>query len=118
MDFRKKLCAATFFLVIIAQVILGYVIKNVYGTNDGYWYGFILYILVPTMPFLVGLKKIHISYDFAIFILYFTICIAVQISTKNSETGQIFLWHPLWVMFLTIPVYHIFTSKERGEINK
>ena len=57
MDFRKKLCAATFFLVVIAHMILGYILKQFTGSNDGYLYGFLLYILVPTMPFLVGLKK-------------------------------------------------------------
>ena len=116
MDFRKKLCAATFFLVVIAHVILGYTLKQVYGSNDGYTYGFLLYILVPAMPFLVGLKKIHISYEFAILVIYFTICISVQIATKNLESGQIFLWHPLWVLFLTIPVYHIFVTKPIGNI--
>ena len=111
MDFRKILCAATFFLVIFAHMLLGFTLKEVTGSNEGYTYGFFLYILVPAMPFLVGLKRIHISYEFAILVLYFTICIAVQMTTKNLESGQIKLWHPLWVMLLRIPVYHIFKDK-------
>lgn len=111
MDFRKKLCAATFFLVMIAHVILGYTLKQITGTNDGYSYGFLLYILVPSMPFLVGLKRINISYEFAILVIYFSICITVQLTTKNLVTGPVRLWHPLWVLFLTIPVYHIFKEK-------
>lgn len=117
-DFRKKLCAATFFLVVIAHMILGFTLKHFTGSNDGYWYGFCLYILVPAMPFLVGLKKIRISFEFAILVLYFTICISVQVCTKDSPTGQLFLWHPLWVMFLLIPVYHIFVTKPRGKIGE
>lgn len=111
MDFRKKLCAATFFLVVIAHMILGYILKQFTGSNYGYTYGFLLYILVPTMPFLVGLKRIHISYEFAMFIIYFTVCISVQVATSSLENGPLYLWHPLWVIFLTIPIYHIFRSK-------
>ena len=111
MDFRKRLCAATLFLVIIAHVLLGFALKEIYASNDGYTYGFLLYILVPAMPFLVGLKKIQISYEFAILVIYFTICISVQVATKALETGPVYLWHPLWVLFLTIPVYHIFSTK-------
>ncbi|MBE6143510.1 MAG: hypothetical protein E7177_05970 [Erysipelotrichaceae bacterium] len=118
MDFRKKLCAATFFLVVIAHMILGYTLKHFTGSSDGYWYGFLLYILVPAMPFLVGLKKIKISFEFAIAVIYFTICISVQVATKGAEGGQIFLWHPLWVLFLLIPVYHIFVTKPRGNIEE
>lgn len=111
MDFRKKLCAATFFIVVIVHVLLGYILKRYTGSNEGYKYGFFLYILVPAMPFLVGLKKINITYEFAILVLYFTICISVQITTSHLESGQVLLWHPLWVMFLTIPIYHIFKDK-------
>ena len=118
MDFRKKLCAATFFIVVILHVVLGYLLHHFTGSPDGYYYGFLLYILVPAMPFLVGLKQIHISYEFAILVLYFTICLSVQLTTKNTESGSVYLWHPLWVMFLTIPIYHIFKTKPRGEINK
>ena len=113
MEFRKKLCAATFFLVVIAHMILGFTLQHFTGSSDGYWYGFFLYILVPAMPFLVGLKKIKISFEFAILVLYFTICISVQVATKDASTGQVFLWHPLWVLFLLIPVYHIFASKPK-----
>ena len=118
MDFRKKLCAATFFIVVILHVILGYLLHHFTGSPDGYYYGFLLYILVPAMPFLVGLKQIHISYEFSILVLYFTICLSVQLTTKNTESGTVYLWHPLWVMFLTIPIYHIFNTKPRGQINK
>ena len=62
MDFRKKLCAATFFLVIIAHMLLGFTLKELTGSNEGYTYGFFLYILVPAMPFLVGLKKLNIYF--------------------------------------------------------
>lgn len=97
-------------------MILGFVLKEVTGSSDGYYYGFLLYILVPAMPFLVGLKRIRISYEFAMLVLYFTICISVQLTTKNLESGTIYLWHPLWVIFLTIPIYHIFVDKPIGNI--
>lgn len=64
------------------------------------------------MPFLIGLKKIHISYDVAICLIYVIVCLVVQIATKNSESGVLRLWHPLWVIFLTIPIYHIFVRNK------
>ena len=109
MTLRKKICSATIFLCIIANVLLGYLVNRFTGSNEGYYYGFLLYILVPVMPFLVGLKKIHITYEFALLVIYITVCVTVQIATKNSE-NPVLLWHPGWVIFLTIPIYHIFRS--------
>lgn len=109
MTFRKKVCSATIFFCIIAHILLGYFTKAYTGSNDGYWFGFLFYILVPVMPFLVGLKKFHISYEFGCLLIYLIVCITVQVATKDSSS-PLQLWHPGWVIFLTIPIYHIFKS--------
>ena len=46
MTLRKKICSATIFLCIIAHVLLGYLVNRFTGSNEGYYYGFLLYILV------------------------------------------------------------------------
>lgn len=90
-SFQKKMCAISLFLAIIAYVLISYY------TSCWTWTLFI-FLLVPLMPFLVGLKKISLSYDLFIVVLYLVIGFAF---------GG---WHPWWVLFLTIPIYHIFVD--------
>ena len=118
MSVRKKICSVTIFVCIIVHILLGYLLKRFYGTNAGYGYGAFIYLLVPLMPFLVGLKRIKISYSFAIAILYVVICLTVQLATKNLESGPVKLWHPLWLMFLTIPIYYTFQIKSPWKKDK
>lgn len=88
-SFQLKMCGVSTFLAIIAYVLVGYY------TSCWTWSLFI-FAIIPLMPFLVGLKKIHISYDLIIVAIYLVLGFTIN--------G----WHPWWVLFLTIPVYHIF----------
>lgn len=88
-SFQLKMCAASALISTIAYVLIGYY------TNCWTWTIFI-FLLVPLMPFLVGLKKLKLSYDFLVVIIYLVLGFAFD--------G----WHPWWVLFLTIPIYHIF----------
>ena len=88
-SFQKKMCAAAVFIAVISYVLISYF------TSCWTWTLFI-FLIIPFMPFLVGLKRIKFSYDLLVIIAYLIIGFAA---------GG---WHPWWVLFLTIPVYHIF----------
>ncbi len=90
---RKRICGVTIFICLIAYILIGY-----YGTkanfNHPWAYGALVFLLVPLMPVLLGLKKLYFSYTLIVIIAYLVI-------------GFVFHgWHPWWVLFLTIPVYY------------
>lgn len=97
---RRRICASVLFLAVIAYVLIGYF--------TGCWtWSLFVFLSVPAMPFLLGLKRIHISYEFIVLVVYLTLGFSIH--------G----WHPWWVLFLTIPVYHILFRHpviEHGEI--
>jgi hypothetical protein len=100
MKIREKIVAITPFICLIAFVLIGY--------YTGKWHpAWTVFILIPLMPFLVGLQKIRITYPLFILIVY----IVLGIIFKDKW------WHPGWVIFLTIPVYYIlfgnFKNKEK-----
>ena len=92
LTFRKKLCASMVFLTIIAYVLVSYYLKCWNWT-------LFIFLAIPVSPFILGLEKIHINYELIIVILYLFLGF------------QFNLWHPYWVLFLTIPVYYILFSK-------
>lgn len=88
-SFQRKMCAISCFLAIILYVLVGYY------TSCWTW-TLAFFLLIPLMPFLVGLQKISLSYDLFVVIAYLILGFTI---------GG---WHPWWVLFLTIPIYHIF----------
>ena len=56
------------------------------------------------MPIILGVKKIRNIYSFLCIVIYILLGILWN------------LWHPGWIIFLTIPVVAIFTSKSKVEI--
>jgi len=85
---RARICACTLFIAIIAYILIGYYL-------DEWAWSLFVFAIVPLMPFALGLKRIHISYELVVVAVYLTLGFAID--------G----WHPWWVLFLTIPVYHI-----------
>ena len=85
---RKRISACVFYLCIIAYVLIGYY------TKEWRWSLFV-FLAVPVVPVLLGLKGLNISFEVLVLVAYLSI---------GFSTGQ---WHPWWVLFLTIPVYHI-----------
>lgn len=102
MSWRKKIVAITPFVCTIAFIIL---------LELGYAHpGWMLFLLIPIMPFLVGVKQIRYSYSVIVALLY----IAIGFLTKWS-----WRWHPGWVIFLTIPIYEIlFNPKDKAIAKK
>lgn len=90
-NFRKRLMAATPIMCVIAFLLLGCI-------WDLWHPGWMVFFLIPIMPFLIGYKKMHITYPLVCAIAYLIMGIGFD------------LWHPGWIIFLTIPVFDIFTK--------
>lgn len=90
MNARKKIIAITPFVCAIAFIFLVY-----YGYANPGW---MVFLLIPVSPFLVGEKKIKFSYPLFTAIIYLIIGFTFK------------WWHPGWVIFLTIPIYYILVA--------
>ena len=90
---RKKVVEATPIFCLIVFLAVGFCF-------DAWHPGWLVFVLIPIMPFLVGYKKIKFTYGSFIAVAY----VAVGLIFK--------VWHPTWIIFLTIPIYHIFVDKE------
>ena len=87
----------TTFGVVIAYILLGSLL-NLWGQ------AWTLFLLIPILPsFAEAIEKrnanIFVYPVFAAFV-YLTLCAWILPAYNIS------LWHPLWVIFLTIPVYY------------
>ncbi|CCV64609.1 conserved hypothetical protein [Alteracholeplasma palmae J233] len=87
-DYRLRIIAATPMISILLFLILGFFFNL--------WHpGWIVFLLVPAMPFILGLKKITASYSLLCLIIYIVL-------------GVVFnLWHPGWIIFLLVPILNI-----------
>ena len=88
----------TTFGAIIAYILL--------GTLAGLWgQAWVLFLLIPIAPSvseaIINKNLNMFAYPVFIVFLYFTLCMWVL-----PEAVGKYYWHPLWVMFLTIPVYY------------
>ena len=87
----------TTFGVIIAYILLG-TLANLWGQA---WTLFLLIPLVPTLAEAIIFRNGNIfAYPIFVAFVYLTLCAWIL-----PEFG-ITMWHPLWVMFLTVPVYY------------
>ena len=87
----------TTFGVIIAYILLG----TILGLWGQAWTLFLLIPLVPTLAEAIIFRNGNIfAYPIFVAFIYLTLCAWVL-----PEFG-ISMWHPLWVMFLTVPVYY------------
>jgi hypothetical protein len=93
MNWKKKIVAITPFICVICFVIL---------LEMGYAHpGWLVFLLIPIMPFLVGVKHIRFSYALIVTAIYVSIGVFTNWSWR---------WHPGWIIFLTIPVYQILVN--------
>ena len=84
--------------VVIAYILLG-VTLGLWGQA---WVLFLLIPVVPTISEAIINKNLNIfAYPIFVAFLYLTLCAWVLPATIGQG-----LWHPLWVMFLTIPIYY------------
>ena len=102
---RRKWAAAIPFIVLIIYVLLAYCLDNFTDYEHPYTISLLVFLIVLFDNQIVGLEKFKIGYPLLVLIIY----IVVSIFTH--------LWHPLWVIFITIPIYYIFFGdKKIGEL--
>lgn len=81
--------------VIIAYLLLGFLIKDGTGWRN-YWVLFLLIPIAPTiLPAIYYRKFTAFAYPIAATMVYLSLGMFLD------------LWHPTWIIFLTIPVYYI-----------
>lgn len=97
MDSKRKIIAITPFICIIVFVLARYLLieNNLQSELKWTW---LIFVLIPIMPYAVGIRKLYFTYP--------VLCVAIYL-----VLGLCFnLWHPGWIVFLTIPVYYILRS--------
>ena len=91
-DLKARILSAVPIFCLIVYLILGF------GFN--LWHpGWLVFLLVPLMPVLLGYKKFRFSYPLFCIVTYIILGLTV-------DWG----WHPGWIIFLTIPIVSIFTA--------
>ena len=90
--------AFTVFGVVIAYILLG----SLLGLWAKAWVLFLLIPIVPSLMEAIFNKNLsHFAYPVFVAFVYLLVCCWIL---------DFSLWHPMWVIFLTIPIYYAFTS--------
>jgi len=104
-ELQDKWIAATPIICTIVYFIQAFILDKYTNVSKPYLLSLIVFIFVPLSYYIVGLKKFKFIYPMFIVLFYLGLC-----AFLDGAFG-ISLWHPLWVLILTIPIYYIFTSK-------
>ena len=97
---REKRCNATItgvfsLLAVIAYLILGFCLKN----GKGWSCGWILFLLIPVVS-----SGIEAFYYKRVAAFAYPVLVTAIYCALGMIRG---LWHPTWVIFITIPIYYI-----------
>lgn len=92
------LVPATVFLSTIAYLLLGFFLPN----NTGWQYWWVVFFLIPIVAQLCSMVRTKTLNTFP---MVFFCCIAFFLT--SFYTGY---WHPMWVVFLLVPLYHAVVS--------
>jgi hypothetical protein len=98
MTLRNKILAATPLLAVFTFLLLIFVIEVPAK------FAWMVFLMIPIMPYLVGKKQIRLSFGLFVTIIYIILGFAFD------------WWHPGWIIFLLIPVFHIFFTKSKIEV--
>ena len=97
-SFRRRVVAVTPLVCVLVFLFLGF--------QFDLWHpGWLVFLLVPIMPILVGIKKIKWSFSFIISIIYLILGLGFG------------YWHPGWLIFLLIPIYYTLFPSGRFKKN-
>lgn len=81
------------FLALLALILIGVFVPDGWSWS---WTFFLLVPIVSCMPMVIRKKKASIfPFPLLVTFVYMFVCLAITP-----------IWHPLWVVFLTIPVYY------------
>ncbi|MDD3192012.1 MAG: hypothetical protein PHP41_04605 [Bacilli bacterium] len=97
MTFRAKIMAITPMICTIAFLAFGFL-------WDKWHPGWMIFFLIPIMPFLLGYKKIKFTVPLVILIVYLILGFGFE------------AWHPGWIVFLLIPVIQILITPTKKEL--
>ncbi len=99
MSFRNRVIAVTPMICVFFFLLLGF--------GWGLWHpGWIVFILIPIMPYLVGKRKIRLSIPLIITVIYLILGFGWN------------LWHPGWIIFLLIPVFTTLIGRSTLTVEK
>lgn len=94
-------------LVVLAYLLLGF---NLELWNKA-WVLFLLVIIIPSIFTAIRKKNLN-KFSFSVFVVFIYLLICCWIYDFN-------MWHPLWAMFFSIPIYysllHLFKKKSGKE---
>lgn len=112
---KRKWVAAIPFICVIVFFLLSYCLE-ILKVPNAYGWSSLVFLIIPLAGYIVGLKKFRLSFPILISVIYVVVCLVASAASNR----EILLWHPLWVIFLTIPIYYIFfgekiTKKRVGE---
>ena len=87
------LSSSTAILVVIAYLLLGFL------TTEGFRYYWPLFLAIPVVPsFVTAIEKKNMgAFAYPVFVAMVYCFLGMFLE----------LWHPLWILFITIPVYYI-----------
>lgn len=99
LDWRKRLIAATPLISLLIYLSIG----NFAGIWDK---SLLIFLLIPAMPTILGMRTIKITFTLIIVIIYIVIGVAFD------------LWHPGWLIFMLIPIYYILFGRVGIQIER
>ncbi len=88
LDWRKRLIAATPLICLLAYLAIGFM-------ADIWDKSLLVFLLIPTMPTILGVKTIRITFSLIVVVIFLVLGFAFN------------LWHPAWLLFFLIPIYYI-----------
>ena len=101
-DRKQRINALVSLLTTIGVVITYILLGSLAGLWGQAWTLFLLLPVVPTLAEAIIFKNGNIfAYPIFVAFVYLTLCAWVL-----PAVGAPLMWHPLWVMFLTVPVYY------------
>ena len=92
---RRRIIDATPLISLFIFLLLGFIGKE---RGDNCWkIAWLVFLLIPLMPVLLGVKKLVITYPLIVIVAY------ILMGVFWPKYG----WHPGWIIFITIPIVNI-----------
>ena len=86
---QNKIIAATPLICVFVFLLIGFL-------WDKWHPGWMVFLLIPVMPYLVGKRRLRLSVPLIAVIIYLILGFGWN------------LWHPGWLIFILVPVFEIF----------
>lgn len=105
MTLKRKIMFITPFCTFILFIVLRYILREL-GETDKLKWTYLVYLINLVIPFLIGEWKINISYPLVMIVLFLILGFCFD------------LWHPGWVVFVTIPIYYTLKAPTAKKVKK